>query len=269
MSYRVRNILIAVVLAAIAVALTAVYVTNYRKDVEQGRDLVTVLVAEKDIAVGTPGSEIAENLVSKEVERRNVVPGAITNATQVANLVAAQPVYAGEQVTARRFEPVEQQGVHGQLSGTLRAVSVPGDTDQILVGTLKAGDHVDVVANIPFKVDRVNPDGTPGSSEDRVATRTILRDLTVLGASTVDTDGGSLSDGGIKTYSVVLALTDAQSQKLFFAMKNGDWWLALRPSTDPADSPESVETVESVLGDGLKADQIAQLVYGFGGKENR
>jgi hypothetical protein len=47
-------------------------------------------------------------------------------------------------------------------------------------------------------------------------------------------------------------------------MRNGDWSLALRPTRDPADSPESVETVESVLGDGLKADQLKQLVYGFG-----
>jgi hypothetical protein len=62
---------------------------------------------------------------------------------------------------------------------------------------------------------------------------------------------------------VQLALTDAQAQKLFYVMKNGDWTLDLRPVGNAADSPESVETVESVLGDGLRHRQRAQLIGGI------
>ena len=46
-------------------------------------------------------------------------------------------------------------------------------------------------------------------------------------------------------------------------LKNGDWSLQLRPKVRPKDSPESVETVESVLGDGLKLGQKAQLTGGW------
>ena len=37
---------------------------------------------------------------------------------------------------------------------------------------------------------------------------------------------------------------------------------AVRPVVDAADSPESVETIESVLGDGLGARQFRQLYAG-------
>jgi hypothetical protein len=60
---------------------------------------------------------------------------------------------------------------------------------------------------------------------------------------------------------VLLALTDAQAQKFFFVMKNGDWTLELRPTKDPADSPESIDTVATVLGDGLSRAQINQLLF--------
>jgi hypothetical protein len=49
----------------------------------------------------------------------------------------------------------------------------------------------------------------------------------------------------------MLALTDAQAQKLFWIMKNGEWSLELRPTDDPADSPESFESSRSLLRDGL------------------
>jgi hypothetical protein len=45
-------------------------------------------------------------------------------------------------------------------------------------------------------------------------------------------------------------------------MKNGEWTLALRPVAKPNDSPESVETLESILGDGLRLNQILQLTGG-------
>jgi len=39
----------------------------------------------------------------------------------------------------------------------------------------------------------------------------------------------------------MLAVTDAQAQKLFWIFTNGDWSLSLRPTTDAADSPEGFE----------------------------
>src|SRR5207244_1646710 len=56
MTYRVRNIVIAVVLAALAALMTSYYVTNYKRHVQQGEKPVQVYVASQDIPAGTPGT---------------------------------------------------------------------------------------------------------------------------------------------------------------------------------------------------------------------
>jgi hypothetical protein len=58
---------------------------------------------------------------------------------------------------------------------------------------------------------------------------------------------------------VQLALTDAQAQKLWFVTSNTEWTLQLRPVVDPADSPDSAEQIETVLGDGLTTNQYQDL----------
>jgi len=57
----------------------------------------------------------------------------------------------------------------------------------------------------------------------------------------------------------MLALTDAQSQKMFWIMKNGDWSLELRPTKDPADSPESAEKEFTLLTDGMSPAQLRAI----------
>ena len=49
MTYRVRNIGIAVALAVLAAMMISYYVTNYKRHVQHGASDVTVLVATKDI----------------------------------------------------------------------------------------------------------------------------------------------------------------------------------------------------------------------------
>jgi Flp pilus assembly protein CpaB len=268
MTYRLRNIGIAIALAVIAALLVTFYVSNYRRNVQQGEETVKVWVAAKDIPADTPGSEVVEGSFLKQVDvaRRSVAPGAISDPGQIEELVAADPIYVGEQVTARRFTRPEEKGVRSQITGNLRAFQVPGDSHQLLAGTLKAGDRVDVVASITFKVKEPSADGTsPGTEVERVASRVVLRDLLVLKAASLSPAAGKITNPQNQLLSVTLAITDSQAQKLFFVLKNGDWSLQLRPTDDPADSPESVETVESVLGDGLKVEQLEQLVSGFTG----
>jgi hypothetical protein len=52
--------------------------------------------------------------------------------------------------------------------------------------------------------------------------------------------------------SVILAVSDIQVQRLFFVLKHAEWTLQLRPVLDPDDSPERLETAESVLKRGLQ-----------------
>ena len=267
MPYRVRNVVVAVVLAVLAALLTTFYVTNYKRTVQQGEANVPVVVATQDIPAGTSGADaFARGLFeTREIPRRSVVPGAIAAPGDVEGKLATDLIYAGEQVTARRFRPVEEGGIRPLLTGNMRAVQVSGDADQTLAGTLREGDRIDLVASLKYAVKDIAPDdATVAADKDRIASRVVLRDLLVLtvpDASLAAENLGPAAGG----HAVQLAVTDSQAQKLFFVVKNGDWTFQLRPVTGAEDSPESVETMESVLGDGLREAQFLQL---YGGRRS-
>ena len=271
MTYRVRNIVIAVVLAAMAALLTSFYVTNYKKQVQQGEELEQVWVAKTDIPTGTTGDEAVKLLTSKSVASRSVVPGAISDPQQVADKIVSQPMYAGEQVTTRRFSTVSRQGIHGKLTGNLRAVQISGTPQQLLAGTLRVGDHVDVVASFTYKLTKQPGDDSQNQNDDEFsATRIVLRDIEVLAVSSGNAASTKLASGLQGSHGVILALTDAQENKLHFTRsfadsQQGDTWsLELRPPIDDTDSPESVETLTSVLRDGLSRSQIGRLFGNYG-----
>ena len=247
MTYRLRNIVLAVGLAALAALLTSFYVANYKRTVQQDEASVTVYVAANQIDAGTTGADVlSQNLLRPEkVARRTVVPGAISEPSQVEDLVVTETVYPGEQVSVNRFKAVEAAGIQGELKGNLRAVQVNGDSHQLLNGTLKRNDHVDVVAT--FKIEGAGLNGG-----DAPATRVVLRDILDLKGPDGQTETSKLAPAG-GAISVQLALTDGQSQKLEFARKNAvGWTLALRPVTDATDSAESLETLNTMLCDGMR-----------------
>jgi pilus assembly protein CpaB len=253
MTHRLRNIVVAVTLALVAALLTSYYVTNYQKNVRQDETDVPVWVAARDIPVGTSGADLTRKglLEQTEVVRRTVVPGAISDPAQLEGLVANEAIFAGEQVTTRRFSTKESRGISARLTGTERAISVPGDPHQLLVGTLKANDRVDVVSSWTF----------PEGSQTHYS-RVILRDLLVLKAPTGGAPGQELA-ATRDSYSAMLAVSDRQVQKLYWAMANGDWHLQLRPTTDAADSPENVESARSLLRESVAPRQLAETGVSF------
>jgi len=265
MPYRVRNVFLAVALAVLAAVLTSFYVANYKRTVQNGEENVSVVVASQEIPAGTSGAEAAARglFELREVPRRSVVPGAVAAPQDVQEKVATTTIYAGEQVTASRFRPATEAGVQGQLTGNMRAMQISGDPNQTLAGTLRAGDRVDLVASLRYSVKDIAPEGAVAADKDRIASRVVLRDLLVLKAP----GGANVTEeiSPAATQAVQLAVTDSQAQKLFFVTKNGDWTLQLRPVTGAEDSPESVETLESVLGDGLRDAQFLQL---YGGRRS-
>jgi Flp pilus assembly protein CpaB len=251
MTYRVRNIAVAVGLALIAALLTTFYVANYKRHVRQSESTVTVYVAKRDIPQGTPGATLLKHgfLTTSQVVQRTVVPGAISSPDEVQNLLTRQDIFAGEQITLRRFASHTEQGVRALLHGTLRAVSLPGTPDQLLAGTLKTGDHVDVIANLKT-----------GDCSTCFASRDVARNLLVL-------DAPSLAPGAKVTNTesaVMLAVSDRrEEQKVWFAVQNATGWaLALRPVSGAADSPEDVEGPNPMLKDGVTPANMTHFLQG-------
>jgi pilus assembly protein CpaB len=237
MTYRVKNIGIAVILAAFAGLLTIFYVANYKRHVQHGENKVSVLVAARDIPAGTTGSEVVEQhyMKTETVPRRIVVPGAISSSDQLNNLVATQQIYRGEQVTTVRFGTPTELGIRAQLKGNERAIQLEGDPNELLAGTLKEGDHVDVLAN-----------WTHPESDGAHVSKVIVRNLLVLKAPEATTANGKLA-GASDQVSAQLRATDSQLQKVYWARKNGTLSLLLRPPADAQNGPRSVDTSHSLF----------------------
>ena len=237
MTYRLRNIVIAVVLAAFAALLTMMYVTSYEKRVQNGEEDVSVLVATSDIPAGISGAAAMARVEERMVAQRNVAPGAVSEKNQLSEFVVSQPIYAGEQVSRQRFSSSSEIGVRSSLTGNMRAVALSGDGVQLLADTLRAGDRVDLVASLKI-------------SEDKDASATeVLKPAGATGNKRLDNAAGR------NQLSVLLAVSDTQTQKLLHVQRHGEWTLQLRPVVDAVDSPESLETNSTILRDGLRRGQ--------------
>jgi Flp pilus assembly protein CpaB len=241
MTYRVRNLLIAVGLSLVAALLTLLYVTNYKRSVQHGTATVRVYVAAHDIPAGTTGSNVVNghDLRAESVQRREVVPGALSSPKQIDSMLVTDPIYAGEQVTMRHFGALQAEGIRGTLKGTERAVQVAGDPDQLLAGTLKSGDHVDLVANL-------HATGSMQSAADRI----VLRNLTILTPPDTSTTAKLSTSGNGQTFAII-EVTDTQVQRLFYVLQNADWALELRPALGAKDSTERIETADRILTEGV------------------
>ena len=241
------QIVAAVGLALLAVLLTTFYVTNYKRHVQHAEAQVSVLVAAKDIPVDTQGSDLLSGtwLTKLTVPRREVVPGAISSPQQLRNLIATQPIYAGEQVTTRRFGTPAERGVRAQIKGTQRVVEVDGDAHQLLAGTLRAGDHVDIVGAWEVQA----PTNATTFSDPRV-TRVFIRDSLVLTAPASLGKSSGIAPGS--AFSVQLRLTDAESQRLEWMYAHGkNWRLEIRPAVQAANSPRWHDDGATLLKDGV------------------
>jgi len=180
------------------------------------------------------------------VPRKAVVAGAISSPDQLSQYIATADVFEGEQVSTRRFAPPKEQGIRAQIKGTQRAYQLEGDPNQLLAGTLKAGDHIDVVGTWDVS-------GSANRKDVTVA-RVVIRDLLVL----TPADAAAASNAVTSTQKsafVQLRMTDAQTQKLLWIQKNsvnnGDGWhLALRPPNAALDSPNTVQDANTMQFDG-------------------
>jgi Flp pilus assembly protein CpaB len=248
MTYRTRNILTASGLALVAVVFIFLYMSKVRHQADVGKQLVSVFVAAHNIDEGTPGATLSNGgLVEKRVPRKAVVPGAISSPTQLVGQIATQSTLADEQVSTRRFGPLAESGVRSQVQKTERVFQIAGDPNQVLDGTLKDGDRVDIVASWT---------APEGCSTCHVS-RTIARNILVLKTS-ADLGTPSTTTNGSTLVPVQLRLTDAQVEKMLWIAQYGKWQLDLRPVVKPDDSRQGYANSPNILRDGLRRNGPSQ-----------
>src|SRR5580765_856343 len=202
-TYRLRNLGVAAGLALAAVVLVAAYLTNYKRHVQNGEKHVAVYVASKPIPAGTSAMDlVSSNLIHKTtVLERSLVPGFVNDPKTLSGLFVTRPIFTNEELTLNSFGKANARGVQGQLAGTDRAIQVTGAPAQLLSGTLRAGDHVDVGGSW-----RLDP------NVDINYSRTLIRDVFVLKAPDTSTKASVTSGATGNLASAQLKLSDTQAR---------------------------------------------------------
>jgi Flp pilus assembly protein CpaB len=247
MNYSIRNLVIAGGLAIVAIVAIVIYTSNVQTAAKEGQARVKVFVASGDVPAGTPADKVITSLVQKEVVQDDVLPGVLTTTAGLGDTVLKQDLYTGQQVPSAVFVQASEAATTLAIRGVMRAVGVDVKASNGLVGTLKDGDHVDVYARI-------------GTNNTRFVKK-VLTNVLVLKAQIGVKDPTTSTEGDAH---ILFALSDRDAEKILWLADNGsnDFWLAQRPQENAVNSAPAVETIQTLLGDGLPP-AIQKLINGL------
>jgi Flp pilus assembly protein CpaB len=213
----------AIVLATI---LLIVYLDRYRARVGGRTAPTPVLVANRTIEEGTPGSIVAkqEMYESTTLPKKEVLDGAIADPTFLTGRAAATDILPGQQLTAADFAASTTTTVDSQITGVQRAISVSLDAVHGSLSQLKAGDDIDIYIG---KNHPTLPD-TP--------IVTLFRpNIKVLAVPTPEAGG-----------NLVLRVQTRDAAKFAFAADHTRLWFVLRPVADAKKTPDTTATNENL-----------------------
>ena len=244
MTYNVRNIAIAIVMAIAAAAVVLVYTTSYRQSVTRGQKRVDVMVASRDIVAGTPAEEASGAMASPPCSRttRRLAPCRPPRASRARS--PARPSTRASRSSPRRSAPRPTQAAQLQITKAERALRVNVRPEGGMIGEVHAGDFVDVFATITTAAEAKNgeivtPPDPIGSHVEtgstRIFTRRLLTKVRVLEVPDEDkkAPGGLQKSGKDDGATLTLALAQNEATKIAFAETTPDTtklWFVVRPA---------------------------------------
>jgi Flp pilus assembly protein CpaB len=229
LSTRRGTLLLGGAAAALAAVLLIVYLNRYRSSLNSSNATVSVLVAKNAIQQGAPGSIIAtgRQFQVREVRKKELADGAITDPSTLRGLVAVHDIYPGQQFTLNDFRAVAPDSLQTQLTGTQRAIAIPFDAPHGLMGGINTGDHVDVYVAVSVL----------GPAGNQPALKLLMQNALVLRTPASGAPAGT----------VVLRGRGEQTAALAFAADNGKLWLVLRPASGAKPQRPGLITVQRLL----------------------
>jgi len=265
MSYSVRNIVIALILAVVAAGLVIMYTSNVKHNADQSIKTTTVVVAKGDIVAGTPLNTLVDGgaFATRQVATKDVVPGAFTSIGSLnTSLATATNITAGAQITPAMFSDSKDTAIVNQIHGTMRAVQLSFNANRVLGGTLKAGDHVDVYGEMTIQASANNSKYTQETVASRIITNVEVLSTYDTGVATTPltsasgANSASGTDDGTGGDAVIIAVPQNLLPDLMLIRASGEFWMALRPGHGAQDTGASVATPCSTFGTGLTAVQV-------------
>jgi Flp pilus assembly protein CpaB len=223
--------------AVLAALVLAVFLSQYRDSVRGGTAPTTALVAGSLIPKGSSGDTVIDQQLFKPtaLAEDQLVDDALLDTAALAGKVATRDIYPGQQIAAADFA-AKADPVRGQLTGDQRAISVPLDGAHGLIGEIRSGDRVDVMAGFNT---RNSGDGT-GSP----VIKTLMQNVLILSVPE-DADRSSNRQG--RTSNLTVRVTDRGAAQLAFAADNGKVWFVLRPPAGASQQKPSTVELEGLL----------------------
>lgn len=237
LSSRNGSIAAAVLAAVLAGAAILVFLQQYKSDVNADAVPRSVLVADKLIEKGA-SAEVASSrklITTTDLPHDQVKPGALTDPAVLRGRVAVGDILPGQQITAADFS-APGKGIVTKLAADQRALAIALDGPHGLIGTVVAGDQVDVIAAFGVQGD--------GGSAGRPVVRTLMQAVPVLAAPPA---AGAEPAGQGTATSITLRVKDTYVPKLAFAAEHATLRLVLRPQDGTRVDADSVFDLESVL----------------------
>lgn len=265
MSYSVRNIVIALILAVVAAGLVIMYTSNVKSQADKSIQTTTVVISKGDIVAGTPLNTLVDGgaFATRHVATKDVVPGAFTAISSLnTSLATATNITAGAQITPAMFSSSKDTAIVNQIHGTMRAVQVAFNANRVLGGTLKAGDRVDIwgtfsiapkLTNSPYSAETVS--GLTVRNAEVLSTYdTGVASTTLTSASGPNSASGT--SNGTGGDAVILAIPQNELPALMTDIFSGQFWLAVRPAHGAQDAVVGLASPCSIFGSGLTLVQL-------------
>lgn len=233
MNRRVAAVVVAVVLALLGSVLLISYVNGAEERAMAELDPVSVLVATRPIAKGTPADSLGELVETKELPSAAAGPAAVTELWELGSKVAVTDLQPGEQVLAGRFASRQSLVEFGGIPAPkgFHQVTIPLDSPRLVGGTVTPGDTVGVFISLggthltlhKVFVIRVQGGLTPAPPTEGGAD---------------DPAAAPMPEGGAM---VTLALTAPDAEKVVFGAEHGSIWLSLEDAATPEDGTRIVD----------------------------
>jgi pilus assembly protein CpaB len=230
---------IAVVLAATGTVLVLSYVRGADARAMSGLDTVEVLVADAPIAAGTPTTDLASLVVTKELPATAVLPNGITNLDELADGQALVSLEPGEQLLTSKFgspEPTDTKEV--VIPPEFQQVTVLLELQRALGGQIEAGDTVGMFLSITdlkqthltaqkVLVTRVERAATANQAPSDNATSSASASSAAMSSPAAPPPPSNLTE----TLLITVATTAAIAEKIVFTAEFGSIWLSDEPTT--------------------------------------
>ena len=237
---RKKLILISLIFAIAAGVSTYFFLHNLEAKTEVGLEKTQVLVAFKQIGVRQRIPQ--ESIVLKDINKKDILPGAVVDKAYLEDAVTNTIIYPGEQIVMPKLVKISQPvaGLSFKVSTDKRAVTIGVDNVQGIAGLAKPGDTVDVMAI-------VTPPDTLETKEAYPETLIVAENIKLLAVNQLL----GRAEEGVDMATATLEVTPKQAQAIVLATNYGKVHLSLRGFDDEKTTDLPAMNIERLFSGGV------------------